>query len=45
VADGEYVALLDDDDLFTRGHLAIGSGPLECGEAVRFDKSLDMCED
>jgi glycosyltransferase involved in cell wall biosynthesis len=32
-ADGDYVAFLDDDDLFIPGHLAAGCEPLERGEA------------
>jgi len=32
-ADGEYIAFLDDDDLFMPGHLAAGCEPLERGDA------------
>jgi glycosyltransferase involved in cell wall biosynthesis len=32
-ADGEYIAFLDDDDLFMPGHLATGCEPLDRGDA------------
>jgi glycosyltransferase involved in cell wall biosynthesis len=32
-AAGEYIAFLDDDDLFMPDHLATGCVPLDCGEA------------
>ncbi|MGH8884723.1 MAG: glycosyltransferase family 2 protein [Egibacteraceae bacterium] len=33
LADGEYIAFLDDDDLFLPDHLAFGCEPLERGDA------------
>jgi glycosyltransferase involved in cell wall biosynthesis len=48
VADGDYIAFLDDDDLFLSGHLAAGCVPLDSGDgdfvylgAVVYDRRLN----